>query len=110
MYSDGNRVVQQIGDRTVGGAYANYQIVNMGGEDVLETIRFQYDTIPNIGVVGATNECLLAIVLDRLEAFQIQFPCVENEIAINGCRAALKALEYRTQLRLQRGVEGKCVK
>ena len=107
MYSDGSRVVQQIGERTCGGAYANFRIVD--GERVLVEIPFQSAPIPDVGVQGATNECLLAIVLDRLNSFQTQFPCVENQIAIDACKAALAALEYRTHLGVKRGVEGKCV-
>ncbi|QDU34262.1 hypothetical protein KS4_23280 [Poriferisphaera corsica] len=116
MYSDGSRVVRQVGERTAGGAYAKYQIVNYEVPDgatpddksVLAFIPFQHDVIPKVGVVGATNECLLAIVIDRLEAFQSNgFGCVENEIALNACKSALKVLEYRTELRKQRNVEGK---
>lgn len=105
MYSDGSRVVQQVGGRTAGGAFAHYRIVD--GDKVLVDIPFQHDTIPKVGVVGATNETMLAIVIDRLNSFQQGgYPCQENEIALDACKAALAALEYRTQLRIQRQVEG----
>lgn len=78
------------------------------GLSILETIRFQSDTIPNIGPEGVTNECLLRIVEDRLGCYQKGgFDSPENAIALNAVRAARQALEYRTLLRQQRGVEGK---
>lgn len=106
MYSDGNRVVQQVGDRTAGSAYAQYRVVTGSDAKEIGAIAFQHDTIPNVGVVGWTNECLLAVVVDRLTAFQTTYSCAENDIAIRACEAALRALEYRTELRRARGVEG----
>jgi hypothetical protein len=64
------------------------------------------DGVPN----GGSNEVLLAIVLDRLQAFQAgKFPCVENEQAIGAVQVALRALTSRTAERTHRGVEGKLV-
>lgn len=108
MYSDGNRLVDRVGPNTTGGACAHYKI--MDNNKVLVDIPFQSAPIPDVGVEGATNECLLAIVIDRLQSFQSGgFSCPENEIALNSCKAALAALEYRTTLRQNRGVEGKNV-
>lgn len=108
MYSDGDRVVQQRGNRTAGGAYAEYGVV-AGQTDVAGTIKFQSAPITDVGVSGWTNECLLAIIEDRLTDFQSNFPCLENHIALEACKAARLALEYRTLLRRKRGVEGKNV-
>ena len=58
--------------------------------------------------LGVTNEALLAIVIDRLEAFQDgPYACAENEKALVGLRDALQALHDRTLNRTARQVEGK---
>jgi hypothetical protein len=60
------------------------------------------------GAVGLTNEVLLAIVKDRLEAFQAgPYACRENAVALNGIDKALAALHSRTKARIFQGVEGK---
>ncbi len=110
MYSDGNRIVQQAGERTAGGAYYEYHIVEEIGRDqtrLLESIEFQSAPIAEVGVQGVTNECLLAIVADRLQEFQHgSHPCDENLEALHHIRDALAALERRTAARKMRGVEG----
>ena len=56
---------------------------------------------------GITNEALLAIVADRLEAFQKgPFRCLENMAALRHVHTALRALHQRTLDRKQRKVEG----
>lgn len=61
-----------------------------------------------MGPKGITNEILLAIVLDRLEAFQqSKFSCAENAGAIQHLNKAMEALHSRTKDRMARGVEGK---
>lgn len=105
MYSDGYRTVQQVGERTAGSAYAQFRVIDSAGTEIGK-VAFQHDTIPAVGVVGWTNECLLAVIMDRLQSFQTTFPCAENDIAYKACAAALRALEYRTELRKARGVEG----
>ncbi len=119
MYSDGDRIVQQMGERTKGGACAHYQVVaaqvaEVPGDDrfrTLEEIRFQSAPIPDVGVQGVTNECLLAIVADRLQSFQNgDFPCEENAEALEATRLALRALEKRTADRRARGVDGQSVR
>ncbi len=111
MYSDGNRIVQQVGERTAGGAYTRYRVIAGIPTEEVGAIHFQYDAIPAIGVIGWTNECLLAVILDRLRSFQAGgFECEENQAAIDGCANALAALESRTAKRRERGVEGQHVK
>ena len=71
-------------------------------------IHFQSGSISEEGVNGVTNEALLAIVKDRLRCFQAgPFPCKESKAAIDLVRAAISALEERTEDRKSRGVEGK---
>lgn len=107
MYSDGHRIVQQRGEPTAGGAYATFVVGNGVPFRTLGKIQFQSDTIPNIGVQGWTNECVLAVVIDRLRSFQASpFACEENAIALRACQDALASLESRTARRLAQGIEG----
>ena len=70
-------------------------------------IMFQNGPIKDAGLNGVTQEALLAIVIDRLEAFQAgPFPSAENADALAHCQFALGALQTRTHKRLARGVEG----
>ncbi len=55
---------------------------------------------------GLTNEILLAIVIDRLEAFQQEVPCWQNKHALHDIRNALTYLKDRTTDRVKREVEG----
>lgn len=56
---------------------------------------------------GISNEALLAVVLDRLEAFQRgPFKCLENEQASKCIIEGLEWLKRRTYARVDRKVEG----
>lgn len=73
-------------------------------------INFQNGPIAEHGVNGITQEALLAIVADRLEAFQTgPFACMENQNALEHVRDAMTWLQSRTKARMARGVEGKSV-
>lgn len=75
--------------------------------EVFASIRFQRNPIKEAGVNGCHNEDLIAIVIDRLQAFQSgQFSCRENAIAITKLEEALMWLNKRTSDRVARGVEG----
>lgn len=70
-------------------------------------ISFQKGAIKENGVNGVTHEALLAIVEDRLDAFQQgPYACEENERALAHVREALLALKRRTMERQERRVEG----
>lgn len=56
---------------------------------------------------GTTNEEVLNVLLDRLNVLNKKFPCRENSIAITNLEQGLMWLNRRTDLRKQRGVEGK---
>lgn len=74
---------------------------------ILAKIEFQKGTIKEAGVNGVTIEDLLLICKHRLEEFQKgEFKCTENCLAIEGIKDALKYLNYRTQDRQKRNVEG----
>jgi hypothetical protein len=63
-----------------------------------------------VGVNGITIEILIAIVIDRLEAFeQSNMTCIYNKLAITFLRGALALLKARADERASRGVQGKQV-
>ncbi|KNY35565.1 hypothetical protein [Agrobacterium sp. SUL3] len=71
------------------------------------TIRFQNGPINENGVNGLTQEVLLAIVADRLRAFQSgPYACRENALALTKIEEAQHWLHSRTLARMSRGVEG----
>lgn len=75
-------------------------------EDGVDII-FQNGPIAEVGVNGVTHEALLAILIDRMEAFQDgPFKCDENAVALHGLKFAQRALHGRTARRMQQGVEG----
>lgn len=103
-----------------GGAHHRYQVDcgNLGsnpsccpgddalGDDVL-VILFQNGPVREHGINGVTEAALLAIVLDRLEAFQRgAYANVQNLHAIAHLEKALECLHVRTRERLARNVEG----
>lgn len=70
-------------------------------------IKFQLGPVREAGLNGATNEALIAVVLDRLRAFQgSPFACRFNALAITKLEEATMWLEERTRERKRRGVEG----
>ncbi|HEY1900744.1 MAG TPA: hypothetical protein VGG49_13230 [Steroidobacteraceae bacterium] len=71
------------------------------------TILFQNGPIGEVGVNGITHEALLAILIDRLEAFQAgKFASTYNGEALVNLKNAQYALHARTKERQNRGVEG----
>ena len=71
-------------------------------------IVFQKGPVKEAGVNGCFMEDLIAICIDRLEAFQAgDFKCVENATALEGLKSALYFFDMRTNNRQQRGVEGR---
>ncbi len=88
-----------------GGANHEYDVT--GGAAVPTFIRFQNGPIAEVGVNGITHEVLLAVIVDRLEAFQKgPYACRENAIALTKIQEAQHWLHHRTLARMQRGVEG----
>jgi len=81
-----------------------YQI---GHSIALTTLYFQHGPVKEKGINGVTNEALLAIIMHRLGYLNQQFPCKENQDAMHGIAIAQRALNERTQGRINRGVEGK---
>lgn len=70
-------------------------------------IFFQNGPINEVGINGLTHEVLLAIVADRLRAFQAgPYACRENALALTKIEEAQHWLHHRTRARMARGVEG----
>ena len=76
-----------------------------GVEHVVE-INFQNGAVKEVGVNGITQEALLAIMIHRTKILNGNYPCKENEAAIEALTAALNAFESRTRDRIARQVEG----
>jgi hypothetical protein len=88
-----------------GGANHEYDVT--GGAAVPTFIRFQNGPIAEAGVNGITHEVLLAILIDRMRAFQAgAYACRENAIALTKLEEAQMWLLQRTRNRMTRGVEG----
>lgn len=88
-----------------GGANHEYQVRLPSG--LVTHISFQNGPIAEAGVNGVTQEVLLAIVADRLQAFQAgPFACRENALALTKIEEAQHWLHSRTLARMARGVEG----
>lgn len=92
-----------------GGANHEYQIEidNDRPDCILSRLPFQNGPIKEVGTNGITHEALLAILIDRMQAFQKgPFSCRENAIALTHLEDAMHWLNHRTRARLIRGVEG----
>lgn len=75
-------------------------------EESLHAVAFQNGPVPEVGINGVTSEALLAVLIHRTEELNKNFPCEENERAIEHMKDALAAFEERTAKRIARGVEG----
>ncbi len=70
-------------------------------------IEFQNGAIAEAGVNGITHEVLLAILIDRMQAFQKgPYACRENALALTKMEEAAMWLQSRTRARMARNVEG----
>ncbi len=71
------------------------------------TLLFQNGPIGEVGVNGVTHEALLAILIDRMQAFQKgPYSCRENALALTKLEEAAHWLNARTARRVAQGVEG----
>ena len=88
-----------------GGACHRYSVTLPNGST--QSVEFQNGPIAEVGVNGTTHEVLLAILVDRLRAFQAgPYACRENAIALTKIEEAQHWLQSRTRSRMARGVEG----
>jgi len=89
-----------------GGASHHYHITGPLGT-VDSTISFQDGPINECGLNGVTHEALLAIIIDRLKAFQDgAYSCRANACALTHLEEGLHWLHSRTLERMKRDVEG----
>lgn len=77
------------------------------GKGVAQMLHFQKGAIQESGLNGITNEVLLAIVMDRMEAWQ-NGPYANdfNRRALGHLQAAMNEMKARSAERAARGVEG----
>lgn len=88
-----------------GGACHQYRLQWPGDSGI--RIEFQNGPIAEAGVNGVTHEALLAVLIDRLESFQLgPFASDYNAIALAHLHSAQSTLLARTRERMARGVEG----
>ena len=111
-------VVEVVDEPGSGGASHRYRITGFNSDTnpskapdeqniVGATFLFQNGPIAEVGVNGITHEALLAILIDRMEAFQSgPYMCEENAAALAGLLSAQHWLQQRTKKRMDRGVEG----
>jgi hypothetical protein len=99
--------IEVIDEPGSGGANHEYTITGMDRGSSICLLTFQNGPIAEVGVNGLTHEALLAIIVDRLQAFQKgPFACRENALALTKIEEAQHWLHHRTMARMQRGVEG----
>ncbi len=90
-----------------GGACHDYLITTPPPNGVATSIKFQNGPINEVGVNGLTHEALLAILIDRIQAFQRgPFASPYNANALSHLLDAATALHDRTRERMARNVEG----
>ena len=90
-----------VGQVTSGGANDCYEI-HFGDQRV--QLKFQNGSPNLVGVNGISNECLLAIVADRLEGFQAgAYQCRENALALTKIQEALHWLQHRERSKVVLG-------
>ncbi len=95
-------------DRDLNTSYHYSITVHEEGKPVwyVAQIDFQRGSVSEVGVIGISNEALLAIVIDRLRGFQGgPFVCRENALALTKLEEGLMWLQARTRDRIARGIE-----
>lgn len=104
-----------VDDAGSGGACHEYQVHvvpdhNEPSSEVV-TVKYQHGPIKEVGINGITDEALLAIVEDRLQAFSGgELPSRQGALARTHVQQALFWLRDRQEERARRGVAGKLEK
>ena len=84
-----------------------YEVTDAEGSGFLQSILYQRRPLKVAGANGVTMEALIAVCIDRLEAFQESpFASPDNAEAIKHLQAANEALGRRIKDRVERGVHG----
>lgn len=107
IYNDARGIsVAHMEDKTTPPGHV-YIILNVeSDEGVLGILNFQNGPVKEAGINGITSEGVLAAIIHRTRILNENFPCKENELALDALQLALKAFEARTIGRVARGVEG----
>jgi hypothetical protein len=100
--------IEVIDEPGAGGANHAYRVRWDNGDTGGNVpLNFQNGPINEVGVNGLTHEVLLAVIVDRLQAFQKgPYACRENALALTKIEEAQHWLHHRTLARMARGVEG----
>ena len=106
-----NEAIEIVADELgPGGASHHYNVTYRKGEIGTQVADVQFQKGPrDIGgsTPGVTDVALLAIVRDRVEAFQAgEFACQENAMALEGLIMAMDWMRIRADNRADRGVLG----
>ena len=110
-------IVEALDEPGPGGALHEYRIsiphapdakTSYVGKSYTTTLRFQKGPRNEEGSLpGITEGALLAVLIDRLEAFQLgPYWCVENDHVLQSLRQALDWTKRRAANRHRRGVLG----
>lgn len=99
--------VVAIDEPGAGGANHEYVVYAPDSTERRLEVSFQNGPLNEAGINGTTNEHLLAILIDRMRAFQSgPFTCRENALALTKLEEAVMWLNQRTANREAHGVEG----
>ena len=91
-------------DKRAGGASHHYSISKA---DQVFGVHFQHGAVKEAGINGLQDSELMAILIDRFEAFQAgPFACNANARVLEHLESALTVNLQRTRDRVARGVEG----
>lgn len=102
-----NDVISVVAADEPGPGGANHEYVCTLPDGHGTVINFQNGPIGEAGVNGLTHEVLLAIVIDRMQAFQRgPYSCRENALALTKLEEAQHWLLHRIRERMARNVEG----
>lgn len=107
--ANGSLMLQATDGPGPGGANHQYTVNWEDRNGLAHAVGFQFQdgAIKETGVNGITHEVLLAIISDRLEAFQRgPYACAENAAALACIGAAQFHLASRTKRRTDEGSEG----
>lgn len=85
--------------------FNHYRVFESDGNEQICTVNYQNGSPITNGKNGMTMESNLAIMIARLEGINVgQFKCINNDVALDGMKAALAALTSRIYDRKKRGV------
>lgn len=96
-----------------GGACHDYVIGVWDAENFVSEIelKYQHGPIKEVGVNGIADEALLAVIIDRLEAFSLgEFSSMETKNALMCAKQCLEWMSLRQRERAIRGVAGRLEK